>query len=80
MFWAIIFAILISCGCFYVWKWADHYLFAYLGEAEINGHIEHCYMYDTLSIPARIVAFMCGVFAIGIFELTWCGVYVILFL
>lgn len=75
MFWVIIFAIIISCGCFYVWEWADHYLFAYLGDTEINGRIEHCYMYDTLTWPARIVAFLCGTAAIAVFILTWFGIY-----
>ena len=48
--------------------------------SEIENEIQHCYMYDTLSAPARIVAFLCGVFAIGIFELTWSWIFVNLFL
>ena len=80
MLWVIIAAITISVGCYFIWSWADHYLFTYLGEVEIENEIQHCYMYDTLSIPARIVAFLCGVFAIGIFELTWSWIFVNLFL
>lgn len=75
MFWVIIFAILISCVCFYIWEWADSYLFTYLGEVEIDGRIEHCYTYDTLTWPSRIVAFLCGCAAIDVFIWTWFSIY-----
>ena len=72
-------AIVVSIGCYFVWSWADTYLFTYLGDVETCTGIEHCYMYDTLSIPARIVCFLCGVAAITVFIVTWASVYVILF-
>lgn len=74
----IIIALIISIGCYYVWSWADAYLFTVLGEVETCRGIETCYMYDALSIPARIVCFLCGVAAITIFILTWAGVYYII--
>ena len=76
----IIIALFISLGCYFIWSWADTYLFTYLGDVETCSGIERCYMYDTLSWPARIVTFLCGVAAITIFELTWFSVYDILFL
>lgn len=75
MFWEIIFAILISIGCYYVWSWSNAYLFTYLGEVETCAGIEKCYMYDALSIPARIVCFLCGCIAIAIFIWTWLSIY-----
>lgn len=73
-------AIVISVGCYFVWSWADSYLFTYLGDVETCSGIEHCYMYDALSWPARIVAFLCGTVAITVFILTWFSVYGIFFL
>lgn len=78
MFWTIVFALLISIGCFYVWEWADSYLFTYLGEVETCNGIESCYMYDALTWPTRIVAFLCGCAAITVFILTWFSVFVII--
>jgi hypothetical protein len=78
MFWVIIFAIGISIFCWLVLSWADAHLFTVLGEVETCRGIETCYMYDALSIPARIVCFMCGVAAITIFVVTWFGVYAII--
>lgn len=63
--------IIITGFCWLVLSWADHHLFTYLGEAEINGEWKMCYMYHTLTIPARIVAFLCGVAAIAVFVTTW---------
>lgn len=80
MLWVIVFGILISIGCYFVLSWADAYLFTYLGEVETCSGIEKCYAYDALTVPARIVAFLCGVAAIIIFVLTWFGIYGILFL
>lgn len=74
MFWIIVAAILISIGCYFVWSWANTYLFTYLGEVETCSGIEKCYMYDTLSIPTRIVCFLCGTAAIAVFIFTWFGV------
>lgn len=80
MFWVILTATLITAGCYFVWDWANSSLFTYLGEAEITpGHWEMCYTYDLMTIPARIVAFLCGVAAIFVFVLTWFVVYDILF-
>ena len=73
-------AIIISIGCYYVWSWADAYLFTYLGDVETCAGIERCYMYDILSWPARIVTFLCGISAIIVFIITWFGVYDILLL
>lgn len=73
-------AFAISVGCYFIWSWANAYLFTYLGEVETCSGIEHCYMYDALSQPARIVIFLCGTVAIAIFELIWFGVYSILFM
>ncbi len=78
MFWIIIAAILVSIGCYFVWSWANAYLFTYLGEVETCSGIEKCYMYDTLSIPARIVCFLCGTAAITVFVVTWFSVYAII--
>lgn len=78
MFWIIIAAILISIGCYFIWSWANAYLFTYLGEVETCSGVEKCYMYDTLSIPARIVCFLCGTAAIAVFVFTWFGVYAII--
>lgn len=72
-------AVIISHICYSVWSWADAHLFTYLGDVETCAGVEHCYMYDILSIPARIVIFLCGCAAIAIFELTWFSVYGILF-
>ena len=71
-------AIIISVGCYFVWAWADAYLFTVLGEVETCRGIETCYMYDALSVPARIVCFLCGCAAIAVFQLTWLGVYAII--
>ena len=73
-------AIVLSIGCYFVWSWANDMLFTYLGEVEINGRTEACYTYDTMTLPARIVCFLCGVAAITIFWLTWFGIYAIMFL
>lgn len=75
MIWVIIFAILISYGCYLLWGYAHATLFTYLGEVKTVNGIEKCWGYDALTWPARIVAFLCGVAAITIFELTWFGVY-----
>lgn len=80
MFWVIVFAILISVGCYWVWEWADASLFTVLGEVETCNGIETCYMYDAMTIPARIVCFLCGIAAITVFISTWFGVYSIIFL
>ena len=56
MFWHLIAAIVLTGICVYVVSWANHYLFEYLGDAEINGKWKMCYMYHTLTIPARIFA------------------------
>lgn len=79
MFWIIIFAIGISFICLLILSWADAHLFTVLGEVETCRGIETCYMYDALSIPARILCFLCGVAAITLFILTWFAVYLILF-
>lgn len=75
MFWVIVFAILISIGCYFIWSWAHANLFTYLGEVETCAGIEKCWSYDAMTIPARIVAFLCGAAAIAVFELTWFFVY-----
>ena len=72
-------AVIISHVCYSIWSLADAYLFTYLGDVETCAGIEHCYMYDTLSWPARIVAFLCGTAAIIVFVVTWFSVYGILF-
>lgn len=80
MFWVILTAALITVGCYWIWDWGYVSLFTYLGEAEITpGKWEMCYTYDLMTIPARIVAFLCGVAAIFVFVLTWFVVYGILF-
>ena len=73
-------ATIISYVCYLVWSWANAHLFTYLGDVETCAGIEHCYMYDTLSWPARIVTFLCGCAAITVFILTWFSVYGILFM
>lgn len=81
MFWVILTAVLITVGCYFIWDWADRALFTYLGEAEITpGKWESCYTYDLMTIPARLVAFLCGVGSIFIFTLTWFFVCDIIFL
>ena len=80
MLWVIIFAILISVGCYWVWDWSNTSLFTPLGEVETCEGIEMCYGYDAMTIPARIVAFLCGVAAIVVFWLTWFTVYGIIFM
>ena len=70
LWWAIA-NILISCVCWFVLSYANAMLFTYLGEADINGHMESCYTYDTMTLPARIVAFLCGCGAIGVFVVIW---------
>lgn len=54
-----------------LWSWADHYLFTFLGEAEINGEWKMCYMYHTLTIPARLVAVLVGFIGIALFVIAW---------
>ena len=76
----LIIAIIISIGCYLLWDFSNSSLFTFLGEVEIDGEIEKCYTYDTMTLPARIVAFLCGVFAIILFWLTWFSVYGIIFL
>jgi hypothetical protein len=73
-------AVIISHVCYSIWSWADACLFTYLGDVETCSGIEHCYMYDTLSWPTRIVCFLCGCAAIIVFVLTWFSVYGILFM
>ena len=80
MLWIILAGIGISVGCYLVWSYADMYLFTYLGEVETENGIEKCWGYDAMSIPARIVAFMCAVAAMVVFWLTWFSIYDILFL
>lgn len=75
MFWEIIFAIFISIVCYHIWSWSNAYLFTYLGEVETCAGIEKCYMYDALSVPARIVCFLCGCAAIAVFIWTWLNIY-----
>ena len=79
MFWVILVAILISYLCYLVWSYANMHLFTYLGDVETCEGIEKCYSYDAMTIPARIVAFLCGVAAIVVFWLTWFTVYGIIF-
>lgn len=67
MFYVILIAALISVGCYWVWAWAHAHLFTYLGEVETCSGIEQCYAYDILTIPARIVCFLCGCAAIAVF-------------
>lgn len=78
MFYVILIATLISVGCYWVWAWAHAHLFTYLGEVETCSGIEQCYAYDTLTIPARIVCFLCGCAAIAVFIWTWLNVYAII--
>lgn len=80
MFWIIVIAILVSIGCYFVWSWADASLFTVLGEVETCRGIETCYAYDAMTVPARIVCFLCGVAAITVFIVTWFNVYGIIFL
>lgn len=80
MIWVIIFAVAISYGCYLLWGYAHATLFTYLGEVETVNGIEKCWGYDALTWPARIVAFLCGVAAIAVFELTWFSIYAIMFL
>lgn len=76
MLWIIVAAILVSVGCYFVWDWSDTTLFTCLGEAEIApDEWETCYTYDLMTIPARIVCFLCGCAAITVFILTWFMVY-----
>ena len=75
MFWIIIIGIFISYSCYQLWGWANAHLFEYLGEIETCEGIKRCYAYDALSIPARIVCFLCGSVAIAIFILTWFSIY-----
>ena len=74
-------AVAVSVGCYYIWDWSNTTLFTCLGEAEItSGEWEFCYTYDLMTIPARIVTFLCGVTAIIIFILTWFWVFDIFFM
>jgi len=63
--------IIITIGAWFLWSYSNDMLFTYLGEAEVNGHMESCYMYDTLSLGERIFTFGLGVFAIAIFQFVW---------
>lgn len=68
----IIINLFISFWCYVVLCYSNDTLFTYLGEAEITpGHWEECYGYDTLTIPARIVAFGLGVAAVAVFVGAW---------
>ena len=73
--WAIVGAIIISIGCWFVWSWSNDSLFTYLGEVEITpGVWEACYTYDAMTLPARIIAFLIGVAAIFVFVVVWFGI------
>lgn len=68
----IVLNLCITVGCWFVWSWSNDTLFTYLGEAEITpGNWEMCYTYDLMTIPARIVCFLCGVAAIVVFTVIW---------
>lgn len=68
----VVLNIIITYVSFIVVQWADFHLFTYLGEAEITpGHWEMCFMYDTLTIPARIFAFGAAVLAMFITIAAW---------
>ena len=68
---AIVLVLSLSLGSYFVWSWANASLFTYLGEADINGKMESCYTYDTMTLPARIVCFLCGCGAIAVFVVSW---------
>ena len=57
----IVINLCITYGCYLVCSWANHYLFEYLGDAEINGEWKMCYSYHLLTIPARIFAMLAAV-------------------
>lgn len=71
MVWFLITNIILSIICFNLIQWADFHLFTYLGEVEINGKWEQCFMYHTLTIPARIVTFAIPVGAMFICFACW---------
>ena len=71
MGWHLVIAIALSIVCYYIVSWANHYLFTYLGDAEINGEWKQCFMYHTLTIPARIAAMMIAVFSIFCAVTAW---------
>lgn len=71
MGWFFVANIIITAVCFVVVSWANHYLFTYLGQAEINGTWKHCYMYHTLTIPARVVAMTLAILAIAVCVTVW---------
>lgn len=64
--------IIITYASFVVVQWADYHLFTYLGEVEVApGKWEMCFMYDTLTIPARIATFLIAFAAVGIAIFSW---------
>lgn len=68
----IVINICLTVGCWFVWSWSNESLFTYLGEAEITpDKWEKCYTYDLMTIPARIVCFLCGVAAIAFCFSIW---------
>ena len=75
----IILALFITYGCWVLWDYANTWLFTEV-IIEIDGEQHEGYSYEALTIPARIVAFLCGVAAIVAFWLTWFSVYGIIFM
>lgn len=68
---AITITLTITLGSYFIWSWANDSLFTYLGEADINGVMESCYTYDLMTLPARIVCFLCGCAAIAASVISW---------
>lgn len=67
----IVINICLTIGCYFVCSWANHYLFEYLGDAEINGEWKMCYMYHTLTIPARIFAMSAAIVSMFVAITGW---------
>ncbi len=81
MFWVILTAILITIASYGIWDWGSNLLFTYLGEAEIAPNKwEACYSYDLMTIPARVVTFLCMLGSTLFAVLTWFFVYDIIFM
>lgn len=66
--WAFLGCVTISIVCWLVVSWVDFYLFAFLG---IDEEGNRYFMYDLLSIPARIVAFLIAVIIIYATFYSW---------
>ena len=72
--WYVVLNLIITYGCWLGWSWSNASLFTYLGEE--NGH--RYFMYETLTIPARLAALLVGIASITFVIVSWMFFFVVI--